>query len=236
MAISCLCCFIQGCQNMPPSKATVAKSKTITQFVKNQYASDFKVFFDNILKVVKTPSSSLDNYTEKVLPDNKSVIWRAFFTTMNSRYLYMPRDDIKHYCMAQQGRLALSTPFKEAFDGLYYNPTEVYFKTLASNLPKEITVSTFIPGMSATYEVNKHEVAVANAITAHFSNNSALSLTYQDAIKAGAFGCFDCVSNKTSTSMWRVIIRPIAFKPENQHNKFETNILYLLISPNDNAL
>jgi len=141
----------------------------------------------------------------------------------------MPRDDIKYYCMTQQGRLVLSIPFKGSIAGLYYNPTEVYFKTFTFNLSKEVTANTLIPGI----DIDKQRVTSNSALASSY-NNSVISLTYQDAMKAGAFGCFDCISNKTSKSMWSIVIRPIAFEPENPLNKLETNVLYLLISPNDN--
>jgi hypothetical protein len=225
-------CFLSlmlcGCQNIDSNAATATpQNQTISQFVKNKYTSNFKSFLDALGK-----SGDINDYTEKLLSDGKSVIYRAFFTTMNDRFLYVPRNDIRSFCEAQQGRLTLQQTFSHSLNGLYQNPTTVFFETLNSNLPQEISVSTNFAGMTITntYAVDRQQMAAVSAFAASIGNTSPLPQTYVDAVKNGAFGYFRCIHNQHP--IWNIIIKPIAFKPEERNNNiFSTNTLYLLISP-----
>ena len=226
--------LVSGCETVMTKNEIEKNYSTdnIQQFIKQRYVSELFTKMESIGK-----KTSIDDYTNQLLSDHKSVIYPAFFTGMNDKFLYKPSREIRRFCSVKRGRLYLVRRYNFNFEGLKENPGEEYFNTLNSNLPKTVDVPDFndpifYKGGTYSIPVNKKDVALLSELNAYQVNNTAISKLYQQAIANNAFGLFKCV-NKKNKLLWAISLKPIAYKSASNAGDLSQHVdtLYLLITP-----
>lgn len=229
LLITCLC----SCETVLNSKEINQKysKDNINDFVKHRYVSNYYTKLTEI-----TGRKSLTQYTDQLLNDGKSVIYAAFFTGRNSKYLYKPRNEFQSFCDAKGGVFYIIKKYDFNFDGLKEDPTEKYWEALSKNLSVTININQTTSSVYST-SVSETPVTHAAALVANANaqavNSSDLSQVYQEAIENDSFGLYRCVNINSSKVLWGVNIQPVAYKAQKSSGDLldHTSALYLLITP-----
>ncbi len=205
---------------------------TVTQFVKARYTDKLSAF----LSKIPSENKSINDYTNQVLSDGRTVIYPANYTGMNDEFLYKPAKELKEFCEVNHGKFYLKKEFHNKISGLYSDPSATYFSVLNSNLPQSIDVPELIPMVFGQYStmsvpLDKKEMAFEAAIDAIRDNNRSAAVLYRIASNHGAFGVYACYSPLTKQVKWGVMIKPIAYSPRDPNNQLTADTLYLQITP-----
>lgn len=176
-----------------------------------------------------------DQKTTGVLPDGKSVIYKAYFNDMNNEQLYRPKKELQLFCKAIGGRFKTSSNYKKNFvSSAFENPSQVFYNTLNENFNGEVTYG--LGGVKITQRLNdlKPLVAEARAEQAEWENvrldRKGAELGYMDAANAGSFGSFYCLSIDKET-LWSSTILPFSFRSKDPANNLTAHLLKVIIIP-----
>src|SRR3990167_6781691 len=230
--------LLMGCETVL-NKEQISKKyphATLSDFITERYIDNIHKFIVSAgEKIAPHAEKTLADYSNQILSDGKSIIYPAYFNEMNDKLLYKPRKELEAFCELNQGRFVIDRHYKGFINGLYENPTIDYFESLNSNLPKTISITGLL-GETIKYDVDKKEVAKFAAMGTIEANERLISKQYRIAANNGAFGLFSCKSNINDRFLWKIIIKPIAFRSADPSNQLTANVLYMLLVPEQSNL
>jgi hypothetical protein len=218
------------------------KGSDIKTFVKDRYtmSSSFakvnKVFgyLDKVSSA--PPPKTIDDFTYKILPDGKSVLFPLSFNDFNYHFIYKPSTEAQEFCKMQDGKLFIDKIYNINFQGLKESPLVNSIRAYESHdFSYSVSyddIGSLFTGSTQSFTVDKSEnqwsAAQAAVINAEMVNHSGLSVIYQNAIKKGAFGLYSCRSSKAMhTVLWKIRVIPVYYKVDSPHD----HDIYVLITP-----
>lgn len=158
-------------------------------------------------------------FTKKHLLEDGTIVYRASFTGMNTRYLRKPAEDAKGYCVVKQGKWSVTRTL-----GLRIGASG---DALARNLG-EIERLGAQQGSSADVVVAAKQNLIRQS-QAQYQNSgmSGAQRMIDAAEQNGHLGIFKCESTQGS---WDVTIRPVSAKLADPRNQLTTHSLIVHVS------
>lgn len=176
-----------------------------------------------------------EKQTTGLQKDGKSVIYNAYYTSMNVDQLFRPIQEMTFYCKAQGGKLKAKSLYRNNFvKTAFTNPGDAF--EAAMNTTYSGTIAVGMGPVAIAHSMNdfKREIAEEEAYkTARYNarvDRKGAEGGYMRAANAGSYGRFDC-ENSTADALWTVAIIPFHFRSQEPNNGLSTHKLKILIVP-----
>jgi hypothetical protein len=147
-----------------------------------------------------------------------TIIYVAYYTKTNQKYLRKPGEDAKGYCLATGGQwktVAMKTK-------------DIGYWQQVANEQAAIRVAAAQHGVSGS-AVERKALRDNYARHSWYYENSDLKIAQQilnSAARHGLLGIFDCLNGEQS---WRVVINPTKFQAADPSNQLTTHKITLLV-------
>ena len=158
-------------------------------------------------------------FTKKHLLEDSTIVYRASFTGMNTRYLRKPAEDAKGYCVAKQGKWSVVRTL-----GLRIGSSG---EALARNLSEVERLGAQLGSSEDVVVAAKQNVIRQSQRQYQHSGMAGAQQMVDSAERSGHLGIFRCASSQGS---WDVTIRPVSAALADPRNQLTTHTLIVHVS------